>query len=546
MPSCLVAFLMPVERRSRQSLTARLSLRIRATRIFGHSVSELERAVRQRAVPNHWTNLLGVVSAACIVTIFITGFVLMFAYTPASETTTYDGPYLPLHGAEVSLAFDSTMRVSFEMPGGLLIRQAHHWAALLLPASLILQLLSTFFTGGFRRPRRGLWLLLFLIFVVSLIGGWSGYALPDDLLSGTGLRITEGVALGIPFIGTWAASALFGGPFPSDVIEHLYPIHAFVVPGLLLALLLLRAIASWHHKPPQFPGAGRSDDNIIGRALFPDAATRGFGLFLVVIGLLAAISGTVTVNPVWLYGPASPGDASAGSQPDWYTGFLDGALRLIPPGWEFVWLDRTWALAVLVPLAATTVFLVSVAIYPFVEEWVSGDYEDHHLLDRPRNAATRTAIGVAGVVFFGALWLAAGADLISTHFHVAFEHVIHALQAVAILGPAAGFFIAHRICLALQRKDRELLEHGVETGRIVRLPGGEYVEVHRPLSDEERARIGAPAQFSPVALSPDERGVLSVSARVRVRLSRFFFADHIETTAKPGNAELSESGSRPH
>ena len=453
------------------------------------------------------------VTLACIVVVSVTGVLLMFWYTPSSDLTTYTGGYVPLHGAEVSKAFASTMRITFEVPGGLLIRQAHHWAALLLPASIIMQILTTFFTGAFRRPRRGMWVLLFLIFIVALAGGWSGYALPDDMLSGTGLRITEGIALGIPIVGTWLSFLLFGGEFPGQIIENLYPLHVAVVPALLIALVAVRGFAAWRHGPPQFPGRGRTEQNIVGVPVLPTAAARAGGLMLIVTGLLLLISAVVTVNPIWLYGPASPGDAGAGSQPDWYTGFLDGALRLVPAGWEFVWLDRTWTLAILVPLARRDGLPAARARLP-VRRGV-----DHAATTATTTCSTARAtprpapaIGVAAIVFYGTLWIAASADLISTHFSVTFEGVITVLQATLVLGPAIAFFITKRVCLALQRKDHEVLVHGFETGRIVRLPGGEYIEVHQPVSEYERWRIGVVDAPRALVLRPDERGRLHRAA----------------------------------
>lgn len=528
-------------------MSRRLSARLLNATVFGRSVAEIRDGLRRRRVPSHWTNLFGVVTLACVVVVLVSGVLLLFPYTPSGETTVYEGPYAPLHGTEVSHAFASTMRITFEVPGGLLVRQAHHWAALLLPASIIMQLLTTFFTGAFRRPRRGMWVLLFLIFVVALLGGWSGYALPDDLLSGTGLRITEGIALGIPLVGTWLSFLLFGGEFPGRIIEHLYPIHIAIAPALLLALLAARGYAAWRVKPPQFPAPGRSERRIVGVPLLPVAAARAGGLFAIVTGLLLLVSAVVTVNPIWLYGPAAPGDASAGSQPDWYTGFLDGALRLVPPGWEFEWLGRTWSLAILVPLLVVAAYLIAMLVYPFVEEWITGDRREHHLLDRPRSTPTRTGIGVAGIVFYGTLWGAGSADLIATQFHLAFEHVILAFQIAVVVGPAIGFVIARRVCLALQRKDRELLLHGYETGRIVRLPGGEYVEVHRPVGEYEQWRLRAAQSPRPAELRPDEAGRLGPVRRLRVRLSRFFFEDRIELPSpapvvEPGRADAEEPG----
>ena len=508
-------------------MSGRVAANLAQRSVFGRPLADRVEELRHRAVPNHWSNTFGIVSIASLAVVFATGLLLMFFYTPSSTPVGYSGSYPALAGAEVSKAFDTTMHLTFGVPGGLLIRQAHHWAALLLPASLIMQLLSTFFTGGFRRPRRGQWLLLFLIFIVALIGGWSGYALPDDMLSGTGLRIVEGIALGIPVVGTWLSWLLFGGEFPGEIIAHLYPIHVAIVPVVLAVLIVVRVASIYAEKPPQFTAPGRSEDNVVGMPLFPNAAARAGGLACIVAGIIFLISATVTVNPIWLYGPSSSGDASAGSQPDWYTGFLDGALRLVPPGWEFVWLGRTWTLAVLVPLAVVSLFLLLVAMYPFVEEWSTGDDRDHHLLDRPRNTPTRTGIGIAGIVFYGTLWAAGSADLATTQFHLSIEGVIAFLRCMVLVGPLIAFTITRRICLGLQRKDRELVLHGYETGRIVRLPGGNYVEVHRPVGEYERWRLIDIAGYTPLSLHPDERGVVTIAQRLRVRLSRFFFEDRI-------------------
>lgn len=472
---------------SRRDFTGRLSVRL-ARSAVGKRGAAVLLELRGRVVPVHWSNMFGAVALACLAVITVTGVILMFHYTPSSATVVYEGRYPTLHGVEVSKAFASTLHISFEVPGGLLLRQAHHWAALLLPAALIAQLLVTFFTGAFRRPRRAAWVLLFLILIAALAGGWSGYALPDDMLSGTGLRIVEGIVLGIPLVGTWMKELLFGGEFPGEIIERLYPLHLAVVPAMI-ALIVVRTALMYRHKPAQFAGPGRTGANVVGVPLLPNAAARMGGLFLIVAGVLLVISATVTINPIWLYGPASPSNAGAGSQPDWYTGFLDGALRLVPPGWEFVALDRTWTLAVLAPLAVITVFLLLVAVYPFIEEWVTGDRREYHLLSRPRNTPTRTGVGVAGVVFYTTLWVAGSADLIAVVFSLTIEGVVLVLQIVLVVGPFIAFSLTRRVCLGLQRKDRDVLLHGFETGRIVRRPGGEYVDVHEHLDRYDRWRL---------------------------------------------------------
>ncbi|WP_295123298.1 cytochrome b N-terminal domain-containing protein [uncultured Leifsonia sp.] len=503
----------------RQALTERDSRAAERT-AAGRRIAAARAELGGRRVSLHWSNLFGVVALACVVVLFVTGLLLLFWYAPSGRGVTYEGSYGPLAGQEASAAYVSILRTSFDIPGGLLVRQAHHWAALLLPAAIMMQLAVAFFTGAFRR-RRGSWLVLFGLLVVALAGGRSGYALPDDMLSGTGLRIFQGILLGIPVVGTWLSWLVFGGGFPGCIIENLYPVHIAVVPLLLVVLLWLRARLASRQEPRRYPGE-------IGVAVFPDAAVRAGGLFAIVTGLLVLMAATVTVAPVWLFGPSSPGDASAGSQPDWYTGFLDGALRLVPPGWEVVWLGRTWTLAILVPLAVVGAFLLAVAVYPFFEQWVRGPGEDDALLDRPRNEPTRTALGVAGIVFYGALWGAGSADLLATHFSIGLEAVVHGFQALVVLGPVAAFLLTRRVCLALQKKDRGLLLHGYETGRIVRLPGGRYVEVHAPVPEAERVQLGGPRAVAAAVVRPDESGRIRIGKLIRARLARAYLEDRLE------------------
>lgn len=518
---------MPVDRRRSLSLTESASNRIRATRI-GSAFVATRAELQGRSVPLHWTAIFGVTTVASISVLFVTGVFLMLAYDPSSRPVVYNGPWEPLAGIEVSRAFASVMRLSFEVPGGLLLRQLHHWAALILPASIMLQLLVTFFTGGFRRPRRGSWVMLFLLLIVALAGGWSGYALPDDMLSGSGLRIVQGITLAIPFIGTWLSSVLFGGEFPGSIIENLNLIHILLVPLGLVLLIGGRARAAYKNKPPQFAGGGREENNVVGVSLLPQAAVRAGGSFAIVSGVLVLMATLATVNPIWTYGPSDPGSASAGSQPDWYTGFLDGALRLVPSGWEFELFDRTWTVALLAPLVVVGVFLVLVAAYPFLEGWLVKERSEHHILDRPRNTANRTAIGVAGIVFFGVLWLAGSADIVSLLFHVSFESVILTLQVALFVGPVIGFTVTQRICFALQRADRELVLHGYETGRILRMPGGEYVEIHEPIDEYERWRRTAPPQSLTAEARPDQAGRLGRLERTRAWLAVRFNSDRID------------------
>jgi ubiquinol-cytochrome c reductase cytochrome b subunit len=247
--------------------------------------------------------------------------------------------------------------------------------------------------------------------------------------------------------------------------------------------------------------------------------------------VLVLLGATSTISPVWTYGPASGGEVGAGSQPDWYMGFLDGALRLVPVGWEAEWMGWTVTFATLVPLLVVAAYFGILLVYPYVEAWVNQDRELHHVLDRPRNVPVRTGIGVAGALFYGILWGAASADIVSTEFSVPFETIITTLQVALIVGPPLAFEVTRRVAIGLQRKDREVALHGHETGRIVRMPNGGYAEVHQPVSEAERALL-AVAAVPPVPGRPDGRGRLSGRERLRGALSRQFGAGHVAT----GNA----------
>lgn len=492
--------------------------------------------LRARVFPDHWSFLLGQVALHSFVVVLLSGVLLMFLFEPSLQQVTYNGSYAPLVGTEMSAALASTLHISFEVPGGLLLRQVHHWASLLMIAAIVLHLLSLFFTGAFRRPRRLSWVLLVLVLLAAMAAGYTGTSIIDDMASGTSLAVLDGVLKAIPFIGTWLSSVVFGGPFPGDVIALFYPLHVFVLPMALVILFATRAVLALVHKPAQFPGPGRSDDNVVGLPLRVFAVKSG-GFLFIVAGIVTLIAATITINPIWSYGPADPGNASAGAGPAWYLAFLDGALRLVPPGWEFVWLGRTWTLAVLIPLVAASLLPIMVAVYPYVEGWVTGDDRSHHVLQRPRNNATRTGIGVAGLIYYGVLSAAAGSNTIAAAVGLSVEGMLHTLQTLLVLGPVIGFVIARRMCLGLHRRDREVALHGYESGQIVQLPSGEYTELRRPVDVYERWRLVNAEDHARLPLRPDDRGRITSVQRLRARLSRSFVEDRLSSVAR---SELEE------
>jgi quinol---cytochrome-c reductase cytochrome b subunit len=492
------------------------------------SISGLVRELGRKIFPDHWSFMLGEVALYSFVVILLSGSFLTFFFQPSGAVVTYDGSYAPLKGIEMSTAMSSTVNISFDIRGGLLLRQVHHWAALLFVASIGLHMLRIYFTGAYRKPRELNWIIGFVLFVLALAEGFTGYSLPDDLLSGNGLRIIDGMVKGIPVVGTWISYLLFGSEFPgTDIIGRLYSLHILLLPAILVAALGIHLVLLVVNKHTQFAGPGRTEGNVVGVPIMPVFAAKAGGFFFIIFGVIMLTASFVTINPIWVYGPYDPSPISAGTQPDWYIGFADGALRLIPHGWEFMLGPYTVSMNILIPILVLVVFLAVVAIYPFIEAWVTGDQREHHMADRPRNAPVRTAIGAAGVTFYAVLWAAASSDLIATHFRLTIEAVITTLQVLIFVGPVIAYFITKRICVGLQKKDREIALHGFESGRIVRLPGGEYVEVHEQLSDYERWKLVSFDDYAPIMLRPDKQGRITARARLRARMSSWFFEDRI-------------------
>lgn len=489
--------------------------------------------IGRKIFPDHWSFMLGEVALWSLVITIISGTFLTFFFNPSMAHVTYDGAYAPLKGTYMSIAYASALDISFEIRGGLLMRQVHHWSALLFVAAMGLHMLRVFFTGAFRKPREFNWVIGFLLFLMGMAAGFTGYSLPDDLLSGNGLRIIDGMLKGIPFVGTAVSSGFFGGEFPgTEVVSRLYSLHIMIVPALLLVLVALHMALLIINKHTQYPGPGKTESNVVGYPVLPVYAAKAAGFFFIVFGVIMAISATFTINPIWNYGPYDPSPVSAGTQPDWYIGWLDGALRLAPGNMDVTILGGVYPMGILIPMVISLVFLALVAVYPFIEQWVTKDRREHHLLDRPRNAPTRTAIGVAGVLFYAILWAGASTDLIAYHFQMSLNHVLTAMQILLIIGPFIGYFITKRACLALQRKDRELVLHGRETGRVVRLPNGEYIEVHEPLDKYELYKLVDFKDYEPVIARPNNDGKITAMGKFRAALTRMYFEDRISPVTK--------------
>ena len=494
-----------------------------------------------KVFPDHWSFMLGEIALYSFIILLLSGTFLTLFFRPGENMVVYHGNYVPLQGVKMTEAFESTLRLSFDIRGGLVMRQVHHWAALIFMAAIVCHMCRIFFTGAFRKPRETNWLIGFGLMTLGIFEGFCGYSLPDDLLSGTGLRIAYGVAESIPIVGTYVAEFAFGGQFPgADLIPRLYVVHILLIPGLLLGLITAHMLIMWHQKHTQWPDAHRNNTNVVGAPFYPAFMAKTGGFFFAVFAVIAVLAGVVQINPVWLYGPYNPAQVGAGSQPDFYIGWLEGSLRMMP-NWENNFWGHTISWNVLIPAVVLPgVLFTVIALYPALEAWVTKDHSEHHVCDRPRNKPGRTAFGATMIAYFAILLLAGGNDLISEHFHVSLYSTTWFFRITFVIVPPIVFWITRRICLGLQRRDLHSAEHGFETGRIVMLPNGEFIEVESALSEDRIARMGLEYRQSAAAALPpavDEHGVRSPLRHSLVEKVRGAVGSMVYEPAMPEEAD---------
>jgi ubiquinol-cytochrome c reductase cytochrome b subunit len=448
------------------------------------------RRLFNKVFPDHWSFLLGEIALYSFIMLLLTGTFLALFFDPSMQEVKYNGSYVPLQGITMSRAYETTLNLSFDVRGGLIIRQMHHWSALLFMAAIIVHMLRVFFTGAFRKPRELNWIIGLSLFWLGFTEGFAGYSLPDDALSGTGLRIADAIVLSIPVIGSWTATSLFNGEFPAhDILPRLYILHVFLLPLIILGLITVHMLLLVKQKHTQWPGPGKTNHNVVGIRMFPAFSVKAAGFTMVVFSMIALLGGLFQINPIWLFGPYNAAVVSAGSQPDWYVMFLDGSTRLMP-AWEFRGSFFGLSHYTLPPLFWPTVVLPGILtvlpmLYPFLEARFTKDKRAHHLLQRPRDVPTRTALGAMAVTFYLVLLLSGGNDVIADKFHISLNAMTWMGRIGLLILPPLAYWLTHRVCLGLQQHDREVLAHGIETGIIKRLPDGRFMEVHQPLAEPD-------------------------------------------------------------
>jgi quinol---cytochrome-c reductase cytochrome b subunit len=424
----------------------------------------LKKALRY-LFPDHWSFLLGEVALYAFVVLVLTGIYLTLFFDPSLATVHYHGSYAPLRGQEMSEAYRSAVNISLDVKAGLLIRQTHHWAADVFIAAIVLHVLRIFFTGAFRKPRDLTYYVGLTMLTLALLEGYLGYSMVDDLLSGMGLAIGYAVLLSVPFVGANLAALVWGGPYPGrhEFESRMYVAHVFLLPILIGTLIAahLALVAARHHT--QFRGRPRTERKVVGIPAFPGQTPRSLGLAFAVAAVLFLLGGLAQINPIWLWGPYHVSSGTNGAQPDWYLGWLIGALRLVPG------FDVTIGKYTLVPnpfwggaLFPLFVFVLMFA-WPALERRVTGDHAFHNLLDRPRDAPWRTAIGAAIFTWIFLVFVAGSADRIFVLLGLSYTGQIWAFRGLVLLVPLVVLVVTKRTCDGLRAGEQVALRrHAAE------------------------------------------------------------------------------------
>ena len=449
------------------------------------------RVLLDKIFPDHWSFMLGEIALYSFVVLIATGIFLSLFFVPSASDVIYHGAYAPLRGQHVSEAYQSMVNISFSVRGGLLIRQMHHWAADIFVGSIIVHMARIFFTGAFRKPRELNWTIGIFMLVLAVLEGFIGYSLPDDLISGTGLRIGYSIAESQPFIGSYMVSFLWGGQFPGDgsIIPRFFIIHVLIIPLALLGLITVHLMLLVRQKHTQFAGEGRTEHNVVGSPMFPSFAAKTTGFLFMIAGATALLGAFAQINPIWQFGSYyDPSKISYAVQPDWYMGMLDGALRIMP-SWEFAGWGHTVPLEVFLPAVVFPTLLIGFwLLYPSLERRITGDYEMHNLLDRPRDRPKRTAAGVAMFSFMFTLFAASSTDVLANFFHVSLNATLWFFRIAIFVVPIVAALVTYQICLEMQGV------HGIGKRKraviVTRSAQGEYSTVpSAPRPDDERVEI---------------------------------------------------------
>jgi ubiquinol-cytochrome c reductase cytochrome b subunit len=440
--------------------------------------------------PDHWSFMLGEIALYSFVVLIATGIFLTLYYVPSEATLIYHGAYAPLRGQKVTEAYASTVNLSLAVRCGLLMRQMHHWAADVFLGAIVIHMARIFFTGAFRKPRELNWTIGLTLLLLSLGNGFIGYSLPDDLISGTGIRILYSIILSVPFVGSYLAFWIFGANFPGTlIIPRLFIVHVLILPAIIAGLIGAHLFLLVRQKHTQFPGPGKTEDNVVGSPMYPTFMGKTTGFLFMIAGVLTVLGAVAQVNPIWQFGQYQADKISYAVQPDWYMGWLDGALRIMP-SWEFAGWGHTIPFVVLLPAAIFPGLIFTLCYaWPAIERRFTGDNVIHHLLDRPRDRPKRTAAGAAMLALMFTLLGASATDVLANFFQVSLNEVLWTFRVLVFVVPVVVGVLTHRICLEMQHGGSDIGKRKRHV-LMTRSATGEYRTVEtEPNADDERVEL---------------------------------------------------------
>jgi ubiquinol-cytochrome c reductase cytochrome b subunit len=435
------------------------------------------RTFLDKIFPDHWSFMLGEIALYSFVVLLGTGVFLSLYYIPSAHEIVYHGSYLPLRGQKVSEAYASSVGLSFDVKSGLLMRQAHHWAADIFLGSIAVHMARVFFTGAFRKPRELNWIVGTTMLILGIVNGFLGYSLPDDLVSGTGIRIAFSIVESIPLVGSYLGFFLFGGNYPGngDIIPRFFLLHILIVPALIVGLLAAHLGLLVKQKHTQFPGKGKTEHNVVGSPMFPTFMVKTTGFLFMTTAVIFLLGGFAQINPIWQFGQYEPFQISYAVQPDWYMGWLDGALRIMP-SWEWVGWGHTIPLEVFLPAVIFPGLIFNIIlVWPFIESWKTKDHAYHNLLDRPRDRPKRTSAGAMMLMLLFMVFCASSTDVLANFFHIKLNYVLWFFRFAVVVVPIITYFITYKICQEMRHA--EGIGKRKRAAVVMRSAEGEYTTV---------------------------------------------------------------------
>jgi ubiquinol-cytochrome c reductase cytochrome b subunit len=467
-------------------------------------ISQGGRSLLNKIFPDHWSFMLGEIALYSFVVLVLTGIFLTLYFVPSVSDVVYNGPYKPLDGQHVSEAYLSTVNLSFSVRFGLIMRQMHHWAANIFVGSIVVHMARIFFTGAFRRPRELNWMIGVTLLILAIFNGFIGYSLPDDLISGTGLRIAFSILLSVPLVGSYLGFFLFGGNYPGTaIIPRFFIIHVLILPAIIAGLIGAHLALLVRHKHTHFRGNGATNENVVGSPMWPNFIAKTTGFLFMITGITALLGALVQINPIWQFGQYVPYKVSYAVQPDWYMGWLDGALRVMP-SWEIVGFGHMVPNAFFPGVLLPGITFGLLYGWPLIEAKLTRDRAEHHVLDKPRDRPLRTSVGAAVLAFYFTLFAASSTDVLANYLTLSLNYVLWAFRVLVIVVPLVVGPVTYKVCKELQGTPGSGKRKRANV--VLRSAGGGYATVPVAIRPGDEILVERPADLDALEYAPTGAG----------------------------------------